>query len=225
MGLAAGLPKEQDQGQHAMPQKDEQQRSRSSSGTVVSTSPSLWQGRFDLRPALFHGDRPTVLPDAGGSQFSYGQEALLPEQAVHGGNLFVASMLPLATPLQEAWRNHSIPLVLNQFSAPFGGSRFFGFLDFLPDLYQYAREDSCLTLATNAFAQVSLSNQTISPPNFKDRAHVYGKALKSTNQALEDPFKATEDTTVIAIFLLSVREVSSSFNCCNRFRHDTNSLM
>jgi hypothetical protein len=202
MGLAAGLPKEQDQGQHAMPQKDEQQRSRSSSGTVVSTSPSLWQGRFDLRPALFHGDRPTVLPDAGGSQFSYGQEALLPEQAVHGGNLFVASMLPLATPLQEAWRNHSIPLVLNQFS-----------------------EDSCLTLATNAFAQVSLSNQTISPPNFKDRAHVYGKALKSTNQALEDPFKATEDTTVIAIFLLSVREVSSSFNCCNRFRHDTNSLM
>jgi len=225
MGLVASLPKGQDQGQHAMPQKDEQRQSRSSSGTVVSVSPSLWHGSFDSRPALFDGDRPTVLPDAGKSQFSYSQEALLSEQAVHGGNLFVASMLPLATPLQDAWQNHAIPLLLTQFSAPFGGSRFFGLLDFLPDLYRYAGEDSCLTLATDAFAQAYLSNQTISPPNFKDRAHVYGKALRSTNQALEDPFEATKDTTVIAIFLLGVREVSSSFNCCNRFRHNTDSHM
>ena len=123
-----------------------------------------------------------------------------------------STLLPLSAPLQDHWEHHSIPLLLDQFSASPGGSRFYGYSDFLPDLYRQTYEKSCLLLATNAVARAYLTNQTHSAVCLNDQAQVYGKALRSTNQALQDQFEGIQDATVVAVWLLGIHEVSGTFH-------------
>jgi hypothetical protein len=54
-----------------------------------------------------------------------------------------------------------------------------------------------------------MSNRTHSAMSANDRTH-YGKALRSTNQALQDPSEGIRDGTLTAIWLLGVHEVYCS---------------
>jgi len=189
--------------------EDEDGPSRSPSGTVASVEPYTKQESFEIPLALYYvGGYPLVRPDTARSNFSNNSGKASPVLPYYGENAYVISeLLPLSAPLQDHWENHSIPLLFSQFSASVGGSRFFGYLDFLPDLYKDVNKGSCLMLATNAFIRTYLCNQTAFINN---REEDYGKALRSTNQALQSPSESIQDATLMAIWLLSIREVRGS---------------
>jgi hypothetical protein len=97
--------------------------------------------------------------------------------------------------------------VLHQFSAPLDGSRFFGYFEFLPDLYRETDEGSCLNLATNAVAKAYITNLSHAVPDRNELVRIYGRALRSTNDALKDPQERVKDSTIIAVWLLAIHEV------------------
>jgi hypothetical protein len=112
--------------------------------------------------------------------------------------------------ISDDWKNCAIPLVLNQFSSLVDGDRFYGFLDFLPGLYTATSKTSCLIFATNAVAKTYITNQTHSPIDENELRHVYIEALRSTNLALQSPSESVQDSTIAAVWLLSIHEVNTS---------------
>lgn len=109
--------------------------------------------------------------------------------------------------LVEDWHSYSVPVVLHQFSAPTNSNRFYRFLDFLPDLYRETSEVSCLNLATDALAKAYITNMSESSPKRAEHLQTYGRALRATNIALQDPLERVKDSTIIAVWLLGVHEV------------------
>jgi hypothetical protein len=111
----------------------------------------------------------------------------------------------------EQWDTYSMPVVLHQFSVPIDGYRFYGFLDFLPSLCRETRKNSCLSLATDALAKVYITNLSQVPLNRAEHALIYGRALKATNAALQDPLESVKDDTFIAVWILGIYEVKYNF--------------
>ena len=117
------------------------------------------------------------------------------------------SPLLLSPQLAEHWETHAVPLMLNEVSIPLNGRRWFGYLSFLPDLYQESEEDSCLHLTTNAVFLIYMARRKPDSFRMKNAARVYGRALASVNASLRDPTKCLEDGTLMAIWLLGQNDV------------------
>lgn len=129
---------------------------------------------------------------------------------VFGAN---TTFIPPCPQIQDPWKMYSITLLLNQFSSVLEGERYYWGLDFLPDLYQEASEESCLVLATNAFTRAYIANQSRASTYTNELAQIYGKALASTNAALADPLRCVQDDTIMAVWLLANHEVSGRCTC------------
>lgn len=82
-----------------------------------------------------------------------------------------------------------------------------GFLDLVPSLYGKARADSALATATVATALRSSSLDPKRAPSQKTVTTNYAKALKSINQAFEQPDAWCSDSTLAAILMLGLYEV------------------
>ncbi|KAK7895141.1 hypothetical protein LTR67_005881 [Exophiala xenobiotica] len=114
------------------------------------------------------------------------------------------------------WNTYIVPVVLHYLSSHTDGPRFYGYLDFLPELYRETGDDSgsCLILATNAMAKAYVTNLSVSSVNRNGHVQTYGRALKATNSALGDPLERVKDSTIIAVWLLGVHEVRTTYGYC-----------
>jgi hypothetical protein len=121
----------------------------------------------------------------------------------------VNSVSPRMLP-SDVTNSRYVSLVLNLFSIETDSGRLYGPLELLPTLIDQASEDSCLKLAIKAFAGAYASNQRGDSSIDHKAALAYGRALKSTNKALQDPQQQTQDSTLLTVWLLSVYEVSGS---------------
>nr|KAK5436077.1 hypothetical protein LTR18_009656 [Exophiala xenobiotica] len=113
------------------------------------------------------------------------------------------------------WNTYIVPVVLHYLSSHTDGPRFYGYLDFLPELYRETGDDSgsCLSLATNAMAKAYVTNLSVSSVNRNGHVQTYGRALKATNSAPGDPIERVKDSTIIAVWLLGVHEVRMTYAC------------
>ncbi|KAF8850717.1 hypothetical protein BDZ45DRAFT_731376 [Acephala macrosclerotiorum] len=91
------------------------------------------------------------------------------------------------------------------------GTRYYGFLGFLSDLFCVIKEELCLSFATKTFVKAYVSNLSRSLPD-KELIYIYGRALWLTNAAVQDPIECVKDSTVIAAWLFGIREVVVNSN-------------
>lgn len=87
-----------------------------------------------------------------------------------------------------------------------------GHLEHLLPLYKDASPDSPLSLATSS---VALAISSGSPLRRKDRQlgqAIFGRALRRTSAAIQDPAESVRDETLMAVLLLGLFEVGY----CNR---------
>lgn len=85
-----------------------------------------------------------------------------------------------------------------------------GYLDCLLPLYQNARHDSLLSLATTAMA-LAIEGGSPSTAHYRQLSHsFFGRALVKTSRAIRDPVESIKDETLMAVLLLSFYEVCIS---------------
>jgi hypothetical protein len=136
----------------------------------------------------------------------YGTLEACHSKKANSSTALIASPSIPQSPLED-WHSYSVPVILHHFSAPTDGPRFYGFLDFLPDLYRETSEVSCLILTTDALAKAYMMNLSDSFPKTAEYVQTYGRALRATNAALADPLERVKDSTIIAVWLLGVHVV------------------
>lgn len=82
-----------------------------------------------------------------------------------------------------------------------------GYLDCLLPLYQNARDDSLLSLATTAMA-LAIEGGSPSTAHYRKLSHsFFGRALVKTSRAIRDPIESVKDETLMSVLLLSFYEV------------------
>ncbi|SLM37693.1 Zn(2)-C6 fungal-type DNA-binding domain [Lasallia pustulata] len=115
---------------------------------------------------------------------------------------------PLLKAIPDSQHVHSIPLLLDYFSATaVDGTRFFGYHDFLPSLFTEAPESPCLALSTNMFARAHFFNQSKNTINYKESARLYGDTLKSIREALCSSSERQHDASITAVWILGNYEI------------------
>ncbi|KAL8677730.1 MAG: hypothetical protein Q9186_005865 [Xanthomendoza sp. 1 TL-2023] len=81
-----------------------------------------------------------------------------------------------------------------------------GYLDCLLPIYQNARHDSLLSLATTAIA-LAIEGGSPSTAHYRQLSHsFFGKALVKTGRAIRDPVESVKDETLMSVLLLSFYE-------------------
>ena len=87
-----------------------------------------------------------------------------------------------------------------------------GYLDCLLPLYQNARHDSLLSLATTAMA-LAIEGGAPSRAHYRKLSQsFFGRALVKTGRAIRDPVESIKDETLMAVLLLSFYEVCSFYH-------------
>lgn len=109
----------------------------------------------------------------------------------------------------ESWDLHIVPLLVNQFSFPTAhGGRTNGSLECLPILLGNAKSDSTLSLVAHAVGYVYLANRTNSRESAIVHKSLYGRTLRSLRADLSQPSCQREDSTLLAVWLSCLYEVS-----------------
>jgi hypothetical protein len=158
------------------------------------------------------GRQPGELPQMQYLQYNEAPKNMEPESLLRihcGTSAADIDSFSISPRIEDRWSTHSVRLLLNLYSVPLDGSRFYGYLDFLPDLYRETSEESCLSLTTNAFTRAYIANQAHTSAGTDKLAELYWKALRSTNAALRDPSKCVQDDTIMAVWLLGIHEVKN----------------
>lgn len=172
----------------------------------------------ELQPAIrgTHSGRPPGLAfesahDEEGS--TGGESALEPSLSALDPEvnqiIYYQSCPSLVRPLHEALENHAVPLLLSQFSYEVRGTRYHGFLDFLPDMLVAIHKESPLELACKAVAGAYLSNKA-GEYAVPERVETYGRALTSVNLILRDPERCRDDAALMCVWFMGLYEVSSA---------------
>jgi hypothetical protein len=120
----------------------------------------------------------------------------------------------IATIEPTNFNSRSVSLLLNLYSVTVDRVRFYGLFDFLPELYREENAYSCLRLATTAVARAYESNlrNGFDAPSNRRTLNAYSKALQSTSTAISNDVECNKDSTLMAIWLLSIHEVSAERN-------------
>jgi len=103
----------------------------------------------------------------------------------------------------------SISLVLDRFLLQRKGKPTLGNVGFLPLAFLEAGQDSCLMTTAEAFAE-AYKAKTLHSDDYAQKQRLvglYSLALKRLNNALSDPVEAVSDSTISAVWLLSIYEV------------------
>ena len=83
-----------------------------------------------------------------------------------------------------------------------------GFLEVLLPLYNTARHDSLLSLATSSVALVISGADPKHRGDWQLGKIMFGKALRMTSLLVQDPIESIKDETLLAVLLLGFYEVN-----------------
>jgi len=81
----------------------------------------------------------------------------------------------------------------------------------LQDMIRNATPNSAVILTCQAIGSAFLTSKVSTPEARSKRRAAYGRALTTTNAALQDPSLQTEDHTLAAVWLLGIYEVIGVF--------------
>jgi len=110
----------------------------------------------------------------------------------------------------------AVPFFFKNFTAlPQQAESTRGFLEYLVPLYNRARPNSVLHLATTAVALAACGQYPGRHELLREAVSTYGKAIKKLNEDLKHPAKAKSNETVLAILMFSLYEVSLT-SCLTR---------
>ena len=87
-----------------------------------------------------------------------------------------------------------------------------GHLELLLPLYSASHADSPLTLATSSVALALSGGASTRPEDHQRGRTVFGKALRKTGTAIQDPIESKKDETLMAVLLLGLYEVCFIFS-------------
>ncbi|ROT41319.1 hypothetical protein SODALDRAFT_338703 [Sodiomyces alkalinus F11] len=100
--------------------------------------------------------------------------------------------------LKEPWTTHSIPLLMSCYSS----------MTFLAKLYSsVTTSEDPFVLSTHLWAKAYLISRFNAPHDRRETAEYLGRTLRSLSLALQDRRKKASDTTVMAVWMLSIYEV------------------
>lgn len=105
---------------------------------------------------------------------------------------------------------HLISLFMSKVCSSNNAQIAVGFLAFLPSMVTKSgssNEDSGLILTCQAISYAFIANDFGTSESRSRRSLAYGKALKVTNAALNDPVSSVKDETLMTVWLLSLYEV------------------
>ncbi len=94
---------------------------------------------------------------------------------------------------------------------------------FLPDLITRAGPQSAVHQAMRACGTINLANRVGPVDLHHETASEYARAIVSVNTALQDPVERCRDETLIAVWLLGMREVRWHLDTCLLMLTDVNS--
>lgn len=124
-------------------------------------------------------------------------------------NLQTAQVPPTISLAPEC---EAVPFFFKNFTAlPQEAESTRGFLEYLVPLYNRARPNSVLHLATTAVALAACGQYPGRHELLREAVSTYGKAIKKLNEDLKHPAKAKSNETVVAILMFSLYEVSRIF--------------
>jgi hypothetical protein len=115
---------------------------------------------------------------------------------------------PIFQPLLQPWTQLALPLFINLFTTSPGRDSKQGLLTFLPKLYQKSEPDSPLRLAVSAATDANAVRKLTDLDAILQARRTHVKALVAVQKAIEDPQRATKDTTLCSLFILTLFEVS-----------------
>jgi hypothetical protein len=100
-------------------------------------------------------------------------------------------------------------MIIDTFTNPKATGITYSFFRIIPRLISEAHKDEApILLACNAVGYAYLANKARLPIAARHRAHAYSTALSAINQALCDPVQYKSDSTFLAVWLLSLYEVT-----------------
>jgi hypothetical protein len=109
----------------------------------------------------------------------------------------------------QVWNHHVIPLVLDKFSVRLGDTGINGSMfATIPRIITRSREGSPVYAVCDAIACAYVASTTSSTSAVVKKTQAYGTALKVVNAALADPAQSKNDSTLLAVWMFVVYEVS-----------------
>jgi hypothetical protein len=125
-----------------------------------------------------------------------------------GSSQSTVDVLPLYPTLWEEMQAHAVPLLLDLIASKHQGGRYYGLLDFLPTLLEDSKDDDCLRITTDAFANAFLATQAFKDPaRDPHSSSIYRKALRELSKAIACQRDCSEDKTLAAIWILGKYEM------------------
>ncbi|KAL5003493.1 hypothetical protein BDV10DRAFT_155157 [Aspergillus recurvatus] len=115
----------------------------------------------------------------------------------------------------STWEERALCYFFDQYTSGDNLDEGMSYLSFLPSLYTACRENetenttpasTCLRLAVDATALITLSNHVNAPPLILRAREYYGRALRGLQQALTTKTQAVKDETFAAMVLLALFE-------------------
>ncbi|KAL4918200.1 hypothetical protein BDW62DRAFT_182036 [Aspergillus aurantiobrunneus] len=114
----------------------------------------------------------------------------------------------------STWEERALCYFFDQYTSGEDPDEAMSYLSFLPSLYTTCRENgsdestssSCLRLAVDATALMTLSNHVNAPPLVFRAREFYGSALRGLQQALATQTQAVKDETFATMVLLALFE-------------------
>ena len=89
-----------------------------------------------------------------------------------------------------------------------------GYLNYLPSMYLEATQGSCLVQTVHAVALIYMYNKGSHIEVKSSARRHYGNALKTINEALQNPIERLSDSTLLSIWLIQNYEVKSHQQEC-----------
>jgi hypothetical protein len=109
----------------------------------------------------------------------------------------------------QVWSDHVIPLVLGKFSIELvDTSTDISMFATIPRIISNTHEGSSVHAVCNAIACAYLASTIGTTTATANRTRAYGNALRAVNAALDDPVEYKNDSTLMAIWMFVVYEVS-----------------
>ncbi|KAL4760123.1 putative C6 transcription factor [Aspergillus foveolatus] len=115
----------------------------------------------------------------------------------------------------STWEERARCYFFDQYTSGDNSDEAISYLSFLPSLYSACRENrpesatpasTCLCLAVDATALMTLSNHVNAPPLILHAREYYGRALRELQQALTTTTQAVKDETFATMVLLALFE-------------------
>lgn len=143
---------------------------------------------------------PASFSSNGGTLLTFDSQVHLP-----GERATLTALTTISRPLSEHWTTHSVPILLNVYSA----------LDFLHNIYRINSRNGPLLWAAHLFTRTYVTNIRYPVSIYKESeaetkrelGTYLGKTLSAVNAALKEPDGAFRDDVLATVWILANYEV------------------